>query len=149
MIQADAPMCEEWGWKKGRDGKEEPSECSHMPVGCCKSGFYVGDHCGCLVRCFGQTETLSSRLLFFCQYYFFTRNVQALSAQSVEISVPIVLLASSVSTRNRDAMTLTSTLGGRTRTLAGVYLGLIELEFAKVKTMQINYFKLFQIVSYN
>ena len=80
MIQADAPMCEEWGWKKGRDGKEEPSECSHMPVGCCKSGFYVGDHCGCLVRCFGQTETLSSRLLFFCQYYFFTRNVQALSA---------------------------------------------------------------------
>ena len=34
MIQADAPMCEEWGWKKGRDGKEEPSECSHMPVGC-------------------------------------------------------------------------------------------------------------------
>ena len=69
MIQADAPMCEEWGWKKGRDGKEEPSECSHMPVGCCKSGFYVGDHCGCLVRCFGQTETLSSRLLFFCQYY--------------------------------------------------------------------------------
>ena len=48
--------------------------------------------------------------------------MQALSAQSVEISVPIVLLASSVSTRNRDAMTLTSTLGGRTRTLEGVYL---------------------------
>ena len=74
-------------------------------------------------------------ILLFCQYYFFTRNVQALSAQSVEISVPIVPLASSVSTRNRDAMTLTSTLGGRTRTLAGVYLIPIELEFAKVKTM--------------
>merc|ERR1719291_474153 len=58
-------------------------------------------------------------------------NVQALSAQVVEISNPIVLLASSVSTRNRDAMTLTSTLGGRTKTLAGVYLILIELEFAK------------------
>ena len=140
MIQADAPMCEEWGWKKGRDGKEEPSECSHMPVGCCKSGFYVGDFCGCLVRCFGQTETLSSRLLFFCQYYFFTRNVQALSAQSVEISVPIVLLASSVSTRNRDAMTLTSThlITRMTLPFLGVYLILIELEFAKVKTMQIN-----------
>ena len=130
MIQADAPMCEE----KGRDGKWERIKCS--PVGCCKSGFYVKDYCGCLVRCFGQTETLSSRILFFCQYYFFTRNVQALSAQVVEISNPIVLLASSVSTRNRDAMTLTSTLG-RTMvlTFAGVYLNLIELEFAKVKTM--------------
>ena len=142
MIQADAPMCEEWGWKKGRDGKEEPSECSHMPVGCCKSGFYVGDFCGCLVRCFSiwanRNVIFKIIILLFCQYYFFTRNVQALSAQSVEISVPIVLLASSVSTRNRDAMTLTSTLGGRTRTLAGVYLILIELEFAKVKTMQIN-----------
>ena len=130
MIQADAPMCEE----KGRDGKWERIKCS--PVGCCKSGFYVKDYCGCLVRCLGQTETLSSRILFFCQYYFFIRNVQALSAQVVEISNPIVLLASSVSTRNRDAMTLTSTLG-RTMvlTFAGVYLNLIELEFAKVKTM--------------
>ena len=54
MIQADAPMCEE----KGRDGKWERIKCS--PVGCCKSGFYVKDYCGCLVRCLGQTETLSS-----------------------------------------------------------------------------------------
>ena len=133
MIQADEPMCEE----RGRGGKWERIKCS-PPVGCCKSGFYVYDHCGCLVRCFGQTETLSSRIWFFCQYYFFTRNVQALSAQVVEISNPIVLLVSSVSTRNRDAMTLTSTLGrsmSRTRTFAGVYLSLIELEFAKVKTM--------------
>ena len=138
MIQADAPMCEEWGWKEGRDGKEEPSECSHMPVGCCKSGFYVGDFCGCLVRCFSIWA--NRNVIFFCQYYFFTRNVQALSAQSVEISVPIVLLASSVSTRNRDAMTLTSThlITRMTLPFLGVYLILIELEFAKVKTMQIN-----------
>ena len=96
----------------------------------------------------GEMFWANRNVIFFRQYYFFTRNVQALSAQSVEISVPIVLLASSVSTRNRDAMTLTSTLGGRTRTLEGVYyLGLIELEFAKVKTMQINYVKLFYTIN--
>ena len=31
--------------------------------------------------------------------------------------------------------------------MEGVYLGLIELEFAKVKTMQINYFKLFYTIN--